>query len=147
MQGEGGSLTIAELSQREGISMPNVAKMMRVMRRAGFVKSTRGKDGGYTLARRAEDLPVAEVLATLGGRLYEPDFCERHSGSTQICAHDTGCSIRSVWQLVQGAVDQALSRMTLKDLLTGHTPSTFVPLAAGNPRAIPLTVLTGAGRS
>ncbi len=41
------SLTIAEMSRREGISAPNVAKIMRVLRRAGLVKSTRGQSGGY----------------------------------------------------------------------------------------------------
>jgi Rrf2 family protein len=120
MQGLGGSLTISELSQREGISVPNVAKMMRVMRRAGFVCSTRGKDGGYTLARPAVELRISEVLATLGGRLYEPGFCERHAGTEQVCCHETECSIRSVWQTVQSSVDQVLSQLTLQDLLTGR---------------------------
>jgi Rrf2 family iron-sulfur cluster assembly transcriptional regulator len=44
-QGDDTSLTIAELSQREGISAPNVAKIMRVLRKAGLVKSTRGQAG------------------------------------------------------------------------------------------------------
>jgi Rrf2 family protein len=139
MQGQGGSLTISELSQREGISVPNVAKMMRVMRRAGFVCSTRGKDGGYTLARPAVELRISEVLSTLGGRLYEPDFCERHAGVEQICSHETGCSIRSVWQMVQSSVDQVLSQLTLQNLLTGH--KTAPPGPPTNPRGIPLTVL------
>jgi Rrf2 family protein len=136
MQGQGGSLSLSELSQREGISVPNVAKMMRVMRRAGFVCSTRGKDGGYTLARPAAELRISEVLATLGGKLYEADFCERHSGATQVCSHETGCSIRSVWQMVQSSVDQVLSQLTLQDLLTGHKTTAPSPL-----RGIPLTVV------
>ena len=40
------SLTISELSRSEGISSPNVAKMLRVLRKGGLVRSTRGKDGG-----------------------------------------------------------------------------------------------------
>ena len=52
-QGEGGSLTIAEMSQREGISAPNVAKILRILRRAGLVKSTRGKAGGSSTPRSA----------------------------------------------------------------------------------------------
>ncbi|HUL79346.1 MAG TPA: Rrf2 family transcriptional regulator, partial [Vicinamibacteria bacterium] len=54
--GGGASLTIAEMSEREGISAPNVAKIMRILRRAGLVKSTRGKAGGYALARPAAQL-------------------------------------------------------------------------------------------
>ena len=54
MQPAQGSLTIAELSRLEGLSAPNVAKMMRLLRRGGLVLSARGKDGGYTLARPAD---------------------------------------------------------------------------------------------
>ena len=51
--GASASLTIAEMSEREGISSPNVAKIMRILRRAGLVNSTRGKSGGSLLARPA----------------------------------------------------------------------------------------------
>ena len=142
IQGEGGSLTIAELSQREGISVPNVAKMMRVMRRAGFVTSTRGKDGGYTLARPAGEMRVSEILATLGGRLYDPGFCEKHAGVEQVCAHDTGCSIRSVWQTVQSAVDQVLGQLTLSDLLRSGGGGYAPPMPPPGSRAIRLPLLS-----
>jgi Rrf2 family protein len=115
--GEGESLTIPELSRAEGISEPNVAKMMRVLRRGGFVTSTRGQSGGYALSRPAGEIMVGQVLATLGGRLYEPAFCEGHSGIERSCTHMPDCSIRSVWRLVQRAVDQVLGQITLKDLL------------------------------
>ena len=115
--GEGESLTIPELARAEGISEPNVAKMMRVLRRGGFVTSTRGQSGGYALSRPAGDIMVGQVLATLGGRLYEPAFCEGHSGLARSCAHMPDCSIRSVWRMVQQAVDQVLGKITLKDLL------------------------------
>jgi len=135
--GEGASLTIPELARAEGISEPNVAKMMRVLRRAGFVRSTRGQSGGYTLALPAEQIPIGPVLAALGGRLYEPAFCDGHSGGARLCTHMTNCSIRSVWRMVQGAVDSVLAKITLKDLLRsepemnafGLTPS-GIPLPA-----------------
>jgi Rrf2 family protein len=114
---EGSSLTIAQLSCQEGISAANVAKMMRVLRRARLVTSTRGKDGGYALARPAEQIRVSEVLAALGGRLFDAAFCDTHSGGTGLCAHMGDCSIRSVWRMLQDAIDGVLGRMTLKDLL------------------------------
>jgi Rrf2 family protein len=116
-EGDAASLTISELSQREGISAPNVAKLMRVLRRGGYVRSTRGKEGGYSLARPAEEINLGEALAVLGGRLYDPAFCGRHSGVERLCTHMPDCSIRSVWRLVQGAVDQVLGRLSLRDLL------------------------------
>ena len=74
-----GSLTIPELGKREGISAANVAKIMRVLRKAGFVRSTRGQSGGYALARAAEQIVVSDVIARLGGPLYDASFCQRGS--------------------------------------------------------------------
>jgi len=90
---------------------------MRVLRRGGYVRSTRGKEGGYTLARPAEEINLGEALAVLGGRLYDPAFCQRHSGVERLCTHMPDCSIRSVWRLVQVAVDEVLGRLSLRDLL------------------------------
>ncbi len=120
-EGDGASLTIPELSRAEGISEPNVAKMMRMLRRGGFVRSTRGQSGGYSLSRPAEEIVVGHVLAVLGGRLYEPAFCDGHSGLERLCTNMPDCSIRSVWRMVQQAVDQVLGHIALKDLLVSET--------------------------
>ena len=114
---EGSSLTIAQLSCQEGISTANVAKMMRLLRRATLVTSTRGKDGGYVLARPVDQIRVGEALGALGGRLFDAAFCDTHAGTSGQCAHMGDCSIRSVWRIMQDAIDGALGRMTLKDLL------------------------------
>jgi Rrf2 family protein len=114
---EGESLTISEIGSAEALSIAYVAKLMRVLRQGKFVKSVRGQAGGYTLARRPENIPVAEVLALLGGRLFEPGFCDQFSGLERICTHSVDCSIRSLWRAVQGAVDVVLAGITLKDLL------------------------------
>ena len=116
-EGTAGSVSISELSRAEGISEPNAAKMMRVLREGGFVTSTRGQSGGYALSRPTGEINVGEVLAVLGGRLYEPSFCDTHGGLGRLCTHLPDCSIRSVWRMLQNAVDQVLGKITLKDLL------------------------------
>src|SRR6185437_11743695 len=104
-QGIDGSATIPEISRGEGISVPYAAKLLRILRQGGFVKAARGKAGGYTLALPPERICVDDALTVLGGRLYEADFCNRHSGTQTDCAHSTDCSIRSLWRALQGAVD------------------------------------------
>lgn len=136
--GDGGSLTITEMSQREGISSPNVAKIMRILRRAGLVKSTRGKAGGYSLSRPAAALPVGEVLGSLGGRLFDTGFCDRHSGLEQLCLNNSDCSIRPVLRHIQEAVDQVLGRLTIQSLLRSERE---VALSMG-PRPVPLPIST-----
>jgi Rrf2 family protein len=115
--GEGGSLTIPEIGRAEALSIAYVAKLMRILRQGKFVKSVRGQAGGYTLACRPENIPVGEVVAALGGRLFEPGFCDQFSGLKRMCTHSVDCSMRSLWRAVQGAVDSVLSGITLKDLL------------------------------
>jgi len=116
-QGESGSLTIPEISLAEGITQPYAAKLMRVLRQGGFVKSARGQAGGYTLARQPEQITVGEVIAALGGRLFELDFCDRHAGNEKVCTHSVDCSIRSLWRAVQLVVDQVLGKTTVMDLI------------------------------
>ncbi|HXA52494.1 MAG TPA: Rrf2 family transcriptional regulator [Candidatus Acidoferrum sp.] len=115
--GEGGSVTIPEMSHAEGFSPAYAAKILRVLRKAGFVKAARGKEGGYTLARPAGDIVIADVLDVLGGRLFESSFCDSHSGQNAICTRSVDCSVRSLWRAVQVAVDQVLRKATLRDLL------------------------------
>jgi len=117
-QPKGQSLTIPEISQSEGISHHNVAKYLRVLRKQGFVESERGQRGGYTLARAPRQIVVGEVLAALGGRLFDPAFCEHHTGVEAMCQHSSvDCAIRGLWVEVQTAVDGVLGRTTVGDMM------------------------------
>lgn len=141
--GTGGSATIPEISRIEGISPAYVAKLLRILRQAGLVQAARGKIGGYTLALPAERIRVGDALATLGGgRIFEGDFCTRHSGTEACCVHSTNCSMRSLWRSLQDAVDSVLGTTTLLDLLgstqedgvlSGSRPRQFVSLR-GRPK-------------
>jgi Rrf2 family protein len=113
----GSGLTIPEISHAEGVSPAYAAKILRILRKGGFVRAARGKEGGYTLARPAEEIALAEVIGALGGRLFESDFCDSHSGQAAICTRSVDCSVRSLWRAVQVAVDQVLSKATLRDLM------------------------------
>ena len=142
--GMDGSVTIAELSRSEGMSEANVAKMMRILRNAGLVQSTRGQAGGYSLARPAADINIGQALVALGGRLYEASFCDTHAGMERLCTNMPDCSIRSVWRMVQGAVDQVLERISLKDLLVPEREMNAWPEPRPGARRLPsLTPFSG----
>ena len=136
-------LTIPELSRLEGISVPHVAKIMRALRKAGFVRSTRGQSGGYTLARPASEIPVGDALAALGGRLYDGTFCQRHGGAQPLCTHLSDCSIRPVWKQVQDLVDEVLSRLSLQHLLCTEQEM----FARATSRAVALPVVPESDRA
>ncbi len=116
-RGPNESMTIPEISKAEGLTPTHVAKLLMILRKEGFISSTRGQSGGYQLSRDAAQIGVGDVLTALGGKLYDEEFCRRHSGTLDICSHDVECSIRSVWQIVQEAIDSVLGKLTIADML------------------------------
>ena len=112
------NLTIPEIAEAEGIAAHNVAKYLRLLRQGGFIDSERGQNGGYTLASSPDKISLAEVVAALGGRLFDRGFCELFGGVEDACHHSTvECSIRGLWLRVQNAVDGVLTQTTLADLI------------------------------
>ena len=114
---DGESLTLAEISRRENLSIAHVGKTMRLLRMNGFVVSERGKLGGYRLARPVGRIRVKDVIAALGGPFFDGEFCGDHAGREELCTHTVDCSIRSLWNTVQSVVDQVLGDITLEDML------------------------------
>lgn len=110
-------LTIPELSELEGLTEANAAKILRILRLANFVESSRGQTGGYKLSRPANEILVGDILTALGGKLYESGFCDTHSGVENICTNSIDCSIRSLWKTIQTMLDGLLSKIALQDLL------------------------------
>ena len=113
----GQSMTIPEIGKAEGLSVPNVAKLMRLLRMSGLIKSERGQAGGYTLSRPAAEIKVDEVINILGGHFFSPKFCERHSGRNENCTHQVDCSLRVLWSTIQGVLTEVLCKTSLADLL------------------------------
>lgn len=110
-------LTIPEISELEGISAANAGKILRILRLAGFIESARGQTGGYRLTRAPAQIAISEVLATMGGKLYESGFCDLHAGTENICTNSIDCSIRSLWKTIQTMLDGVLDKLSLQDLL------------------------------
>lgn len=137
-RGYGGSITIPEISMAEGLSVPNAAKMMRLLRLGGLVKSIRGQSGGFTLAAPAQKISLAEVLDLLGGPLYSSKFCVQHSGDEGVCPHHSACPLRPVWRALQESLTAVLGHVTLHDLLCDEDEMTrFIDYYL--PRPIQLT--------
>src|SRR5712671_5987275 len=139
-RGQEGSLTTPQIAEREGLTQAHVHKLMRFLRRAGLVKSVRGRKGGYQLARPAEQINVGAVLASLGGRLYSGDFCGQHTGNERTCVRNDDCSIRSLWIAIDQAVQRALQSTKLSDLLRSE-PEMDVWMRS-QPETFPLRTLS-----
>jgi len=116
-------LSIPQLTAAEGLSSHYVAKLARVLRMKGFINSTPGYKGGYVLAKPAKEININDVLKGLGGALFDKKFCGSHAGSLKLCTHSVDCSARSLWQMIQFAVDHVLDKVSLYDLVNSEEES------------------------
>jgi len=116
-------MSIPQLSEAEGLTIPYVAKLTRVLRLGGIINSTPGNKGGYVLARPSNEIIINQVLKTLGGSLFDNNFCGSHSGAMKLCTHSVDCSSRSLWQMIQFIVDRFLDKVTLYDLVNPEQES------------------------
>ncbi len=139
------ALTIGEIAEIEGITPQYAGKLIRILRMGGLLESVRGRHGGYRLARPIEEISVGEVLAVLGGRVFQPGYCTRYSGERSLCVHTIDCAIRSLWGSLQDMVDRVLSRVKLPDLIGSEKGMTewLIPLVGGSEALFPL--VPGAG--
>ena len=110
------SLTLNQIANREGLSVANAGKLMWILVKAGLVQSTRGANGGYTLARPASEIRLSEVIRVLDEDTVDR-FCQTHAGVLDVCVHTTDCGIRPVIVGLHEIVQQALSEITLAELI------------------------------
>ncbi|HKY33603.1 MAG TPA: Rrf2 family transcriptional regulator [Candidatus Polarisedimenticolia bacterium] len=130
-------LTVHEIAAREGLSDPYVAKLMNMLRESGLVDSVRGRSGGYYATRPPERISISEILAALGGQIFESHYCERFPGEAETCVHLGDCSIRSLWGTLEGLVDQVLRRTSLADLMQSEQ-DTAAGLLSRQRRRLPM---------
>jgi Rrf2 family iron-sulfur cluster assembly transcriptional regulator len=116
-------MSIPQLSEAEGLTSPYVAKLTRILRMAGFINSTPGYKGGYVLAKPASEININQVLKSLGGSLFNKEFCGTHSGALKLCTNSVDCSSRSLWQMIQLIIDRFLDQITLHDLVNSEKNS------------------------
>lgn len=119
-------MSIPQLSEAEGITIPYVAKLTRLLRMAGFINSTPGYKGGYVLAMPSREININKVLKALGGSLFDQTFCGSHKGNLNFCTHSVDCSARSLWQMIQYSIDQVLDKVSLYDLVSSEKESAKV---------------------
>ncbi len=112
----GETLTLPQIAELEGISTANAGKLMWLLNKADFVQSTRGTKGGYSLARPANEIHLSEIIKVLDADVLDK-HCESYTGVLDSCVHKGDCGIRPVIVGLHEIVENALSRITLSQLV------------------------------
>ena len=111
-----GRLSINQISKLEEISEPNIAKITRLLRKAGLLNSVLGPNGGYELINLPKDISLNRIINAVNGSLYDAEYCGIAKGDCNVCVHLNECSIRPLWSFIQTEINKVLSRLTLEDL-------------------------------
>jgi FeS assembly SUF system regulator len=109
-QGNQNARTMAEATS---LPLPVVSKILKSLAQGGLLTSQRGAKGGYTLARRPEDVNVAEIIDALEGPIALME-CSVGPGH---CDQETCCPVRDPWQRINQAILETLNHVTLRELV------------------------------
>ncbi len=109
----GGPVTLAAISQRQQISLSYLEQLFGKLRRNELVESTRGPGGGYTLARKASDITVADIIVSVD----EPMDATQCGGKENCLGEGSRCMTHDLWASLNLRMVEFLSSVTLQKLV------------------------------
>lgn len=104
-----GALTARAVAERTGVTPAMSSKILKLLVQQGLLTSQQGVKGGYSLARRADEITVADIVEALEG----PIAVTACSDSSSSCEHESWCPCRPNWQKINEAIRGALESITL----------------------------------
>jgi Rrf2 family transcriptional regulator, cysteine metabolism repressor len=114
-----GTIQSAEIAARQHIPEPYLDQLLTTLRRAGFIRSVRGPQGGHELVREPSGVNMREVLEALEGSLNPIDCLDDASA----CSRMGGCAQRPLWEEVREATMAILEKTTLAELAARQLPA------------------------
>jgi len=109
-------VSVREIAQRQDISGKYMEQIISVLTRAGLLRSVRGAQGGYHLAREPREITVGMILRATEGDLA-PSECM--ALGAQPCNRSGACPSRAVFEKVYSAINGVIDGMTLLELMPG----------------------------
>jgi len=106
-----GPITLADIAQRQGISLSYLEQLFARLRKNSLVASVRGPGGGYHLARDASEISVAEVIAAVDESV---DATRCHGDHN--CQDNQRCLTHDLWRDLSSRIYEYLSGISLRDL-------------------------------
>ena len=111
---DGGVALRSEIAEAQYIPTSFMAKILRSLVRARLLRSSRGVNGGFSLARPAAEINMLEIVEAIEGPLALTDCVPTPTG----CGWSMDCPASAVWLKVQDSMKQTLRATTLEDLVS-----------------------------
>jgi Rrf2 family iron-sulfur cluster assembly transcriptional regulator len=113
---EQGPITLADISQRQGISLSYLEQLFSRLRKKGLVDSARGPGGGYRLSRSADAIAIADVVSAVDEKV-DATRCK----GLKNCNDSRACLTHQLWSDLSEQIRDFLSGITLADVLEKKT--------------------------
>jgi len=113
-----GSITLADISERQGISLSYLEQLFAKLRKQGLVSSSRGPGGGYKLSRDAEDITVLDVISAVDEKV-DSTACEGKAN----CHGEEQCLSHELWTSLSEQIQLYLSGISLGEVVRNHQKS------------------------
>jgi Rrf2 family protein len=110
----GETIRIKDIAARQEISEKYLEQIIAVLNKAGYVKSVRGPQGGYRLARKPKDYTVGMILRLTEGSLA-PVSCLDDDPNE--CSRQEDCVTIYIWEKLYAAINSVVDKYTLADLV------------------------------
>lgn len=107
-----GPITLAEIAQRQGISLSYLEQLFSRLRKRELVSSVRGPGGGYSLGRQAKEICVAEVITAV-----DENVDTTRCGGAHNCHNNQRCLTHDLWQDLSRRIHEYLGQISLHDLM------------------------------
>jgi FeS assembly SUF system regulator len=114
--------TSPNIATATGVPEPTVAKVLKLLASANLVASQRGARGGYRLERKLAAISIADVIVAIDGPIALTACVD---AATAPCEVRGLCAVRGRWELVNEAIEQALTAITLADMRDASIPMLF----------------------
>ena len=108
-----GPITLADIAQRQGISLSYLEQLFSRLRKRSLVASVRGPGGGYSLGRSASEIFVAEVITAV-----DENVDTTRCGGAHNCQNNERCLTHDLWQDLSQRIYGYLNQISLQDLMT-----------------------------
>ena len=107
-------IPLKEVAERQGITLKYLEQIIILLKRAGYLKSTRGNGGGYKLSKEPSEYTLGDIIRTTEGSLA-PIACLEDEVNT--CERKSICPTLEMWEGLYRVVNEYLDSITLQDLL------------------------------
>lgn len=112
-------IKVKQIADRQGISEKYLEQIIAILNKAGFVKSTRGAQGGYRLSRDPAEYTVGQILRLTEGSLNPVPCLDSCGGKVDCLRYDT-CETVEVWKQLADAINGVVDNVTIADLAEKH---------------------------